>query len=114
MRIHLALCTAVVFARPPPRRGALSNKPAKQSREMRLVSEPALGRNLSESFIGRQHQPLRPLYSASDDVVVRRVTHAAAEYSVKIEHTQASHRSEIAVPDPVLQICIDVKQNAPD
>ena len=114
MHAQLVHRTAVVFARPPPRCGTLSNKSAKQSREMRLICEPAFGRNLSEGFIGRQHQSLRPLYSAPDDVVVRRVTYACAEYSVEVKHTQARHCSEIAVPDPVLQICIAVKQNTPD
>jgi len=81
---------------------------------MRLVGETALGSDLAQGLVGRKHEALRPLHSASDNVLVRGVTDALAECNVEVELAETGNCSEVLISDRTLQIGVDVRENPSD
>src|SRR3981081_1098675 len=102
-----------VRASSPPGGRTLADKSAKQSCEMGLVGEAALDRDLPRCLFGRQHEALRPLHSAADDVLVGGVPDTFAECNVEVEFAETSNPGEILVTDRGVQVRVDVSQNAP-
>jgi hypothetical protein len=80
---------------------------------MGLVGEATLGGDLTQRLVGRQHQALRPLHSASNDVLVWGLTHTLTERDVEVGFAETGNRGKILVTDRGVQVRVDVSQNAP-
>ena len=97
-----------VGSRAPPRRRALSNDAAKDPGEVRLVCQAAFEGDLTQRFFCREHQPLRPLHAAPDDVSVWRFADTVTECNIEVVFAEASGGREIPVSHMRAQVRFDV------
>jgi len=97
-----------IGSRAPPGRRALAHKASNQPGQMRLVSHSTFGGDVTEGFVGREHEALRPLDATPDDVLVGRLADALAECNRKVERAKTSESGELIVLYRIAQVCIDV------
>jgi len=66
---------------------------------MGLVGHATFGGDITQRPVRREHQALRPLHPAPDDVGVRGLAHAVVECNGEVEGAEASDRGKIFVSE---------------
>src|SRR4051812_40602111 len=75
---------------------------------MGLVSHAAFGGDFTQGLLCGKHESLRALYTAPDDVSVRRFADAVAERHVEVELAEANECGEIFVSQGRFQVHFDM------
>lgn len=91
----------------PPVRRALTDDAVEKSRQVGLIGEPDLRRDIGKRLVREEHDLLRPFDPAADDISIGRLTEIAVERPRELPGAEMRDRGEFLDADRLGEVRFD-------